>query len=758
MPTLVIKDPDGNEQEQDFRDSLTVGRAEGNDLVLVEGGVSRKHARFFLENGEVKVEDLGSANGTIVDGERIDGPTSIDARSAVVLGDYEVSLKGAKGRPKGRRDDGERTSSKAARRPSADLASNPRSTKVVPVIKPSSAGAKKGTRAGSVGPALRGLSGVTNGKTFSLKGLMVVGRVAGVDIRIDDDSVSRRHAEVEVSGGDVVLRDLGSANGSTVNGEPISEDTALTPGDIIQIGVIELMYENGSGSSSKAVVPRERPSRPMRPSRREATGADTEATAYDPKKRRLFIIGGAVLAVLLIAVVVKLVITPSDPVTQPGPTGLGGPKPPKDPADQIEELLKICRTYSSAEGRKPDWNKAEAACTEILDLEPIHGPANELLKRIKHERTAEEALNKGKELAASGRLEEALDSIAKVRPFSKEVVGTYFLEALSVSKPIIEEVKKQVATECKTYAQNDKWDNALRRCEVYMRLACQTMPIDELEPPYPLKMKLDGPLGKSDWRPKDSNAINFFKARERLKPGEPAWKCPDIPVFRPPAPPPDPGKLALQQFKDRYREEAFGRALVLYFQGAFAEAPVPVQKVLENVGKAPVHDEARSLMLDITNAISYFKTGQTELSNDKPEKAEEPFRKALQLDEKLVLGDGSSKLPDEQKRRELEKRASFVRRGVVEGMASTCYLKGKTFADKKDFLAACRVWKLGLSFNRANADLLKAGYFCTQRAKEAFSKAMDSGSCEQLKSVLVLAVDGDGYKEQVTEILEKNCQ
>lgn len=761
MPTLVIKDPDGNEQEQDFRDSLTIGRAEGNDLVLAEGGVSRKHARFFLEGESVLVEDLGSANGTIVDGERIEGPTTIDAQSAVILGDYEVSLKaGAKARP---RPGASKSRGPVPKR--AELEKAGRSTRVVPVVKPSSAGARKGTRAGSTGPTLRGLSGIASGKNFTLKGTMVVGRVAGVDIKIDDDSVSRRHAEVEVSGGEVVLRDLESANGTTVNGEPISEDTTLAPGDIIQFGVIELMFENGVASGVRSAVapaPRgsgTRPSRARPNSRSDLANLRTEATTTpDPKKKRLFIVGGAVLAVLFIAVVAKLILTSPDvPVEPQTPTGQK-PFKPKDPADEIEELLKICRTYSSSEGRQPDWSKAEAACAQILDLEPIHGPANELMKRIKHERVAEEALVRGKELAASGRLEEALDSFAKVRPFTKEVVGTYFLEALSVAKPVIDEVKKQVAAECKNYASNGKWENALKRCEVYLRLACQTMPIEELEAPYPLKMKLDGPVGKGDWRPKDTNQINFLKARERLKPGEPPWKCPDIPAFRPPAPPPNPDKLALLEFKDRYKEEAMGRALILYFQGAFAEAPVPIQKVLENVNKAPVHEQARGLLLDVTNAISYFKTGQTELSNDKPEKAEESFRKALALDEKLVLGDGNAKLTDDQRRRELEKRASFVRRGITEGMASTCYLKGKAQADKKDVLAACRVWKLGLSFNRANADLLKAGYFCTQRAKEAYGRAVATGSCEQLKGVLVLAVDGDGYKEQVQEILDQNCK
>ncbi|MDP3232138.1 MAG: FHA domain-containing protein [Myxococcales bacterium] len=770
MPTLVIKNPDGTEQEQDFADELVVGRAEGNDLILAEGGVSRKHARFFLEGTDVMVEDLGSANGTIVNDERIEGPTKLEPGATIVLGDYEASVKvGSKSRPKVDKSQAKPSgrATGAIKRPEGLARGDGRSTKVMPAVKgPASSGARRPSRAGSTGPSLRGLSGPVTGKSFPLTGVMVVGRVAGVDLRVDDDSVSRRHAELETSGGEVVLRDLGSANGTTVNGTPISEDTTLSAGDIIQFGVVEMMYENGAASGAKAAI--QRPSRPGagRPSRRRGEDDAVESMAtsatstMDPKKKRLFIVGGAVLSVLFVAVLAKVVTSgPDGPV---GPNAGGGPavdtRPPRDPADEIEELLKACRTYASCEGRAADWGKAQEACGRILDIEPIHAQANELMKRIKYERAAEEAFLKGKELAASGRLEDALDSFAKVKPFSKELVGCFFLDALSAVKPVMEEVKKSVGAECKTYSTNARWENALKRCEVYMELACQTMTVDDLAPQYGLKVKLEGPLGKTDWRPKDPNHVNFLKAREKLRPGDAPWKCPDVPVFRPPAPPPKQDIVVIQEFKARYKEEAMGRALVLYYQGAFAEAAVPLQKLGENVSKAAVHEEAKGLLLDITNAISFFKTGQTELSNDRPEKAEDWMRKAMALDEKLVLGEAMARLPDEQRRKEVDKRASFVRKGIVEGMSNTCYLKGKTQADKKDFRAACKVWKLGLSFSRANADLLKAGYFCTQKAKDAIGKAMDSGSCEQLKAVLDLAVDGDGYKQQVQEILDANCK
>ena len=81
MATLVISNPDGSQQEQDVAGQLTVGRADGNDLVLSEGGVSRKHCRFFTEGADLLVEDVGSANGTWVDGERIEGRSSCRARA-----------------------------------------------------------------------------------------------------------------------------------------------------------------------------------------------------------------------------------------------------------------------------------------------------------------------------------------------------------------------------------------------------------------------------------------------------------------------------------------------------------------------------------------------------------------------------------------------------------------------------------------------------------------------------------------------------
>lgn len=64
---------------------------------------------------------------------------------------------------------------------------------------------------------------------------VILGRARDVDLVIDNPDVSRRHAVLYWSNGDIVLEDLGSTNGTTVNGYPVSS-TVLGPGDVVTIG------------------------------------------------------------------------------------------------------------------------------------------------------------------------------------------------------------------------------------------------------------------------------------------------------------------------------------------------------------------------------------------------------------------------------------------------------------------------------------------------------------------------------------------
>jgi hypothetical protein len=77
---------------------------------------------------------------------------------------------------------------------------------------------------------LRGVGGQYHGRSFTLEQPRLVGSSQDADIRIDDPAFADRHARLELVGEEIVLRDLGSVEGSLVNGEQV-RDALLRPGD-----------------------------------------------------------------------------------------------------------------------------------------------------------------------------------------------------------------------------------------------------------------------------------------------------------------------------------------------------------------------------------------------------------------------------------------------------------------------------------------------------------------------------------------------
>jgi hypothetical protein len=71
---------------------------------------------------------------------------------------------------------------------------------------------------------------------------IVLGRQPDCDVVLDDSNVSRRHAEIVVRDGEVVLSDLGSTNGTKVNGASV-RSCVLRIGDAVQIGLSRMLIE-----------------------------------------------------------------------------------------------------------------------------------------------------------------------------------------------------------------------------------------------------------------------------------------------------------------------------------------------------------------------------------------------------------------------------------------------------------------------------------------------------------------------------------
>jgi len=69
------------------KDSLTLGRDPGNDIVVNDPQASRQHARITRQGGLMVIEDLGSTNSTFVNGMRLTGPHTLVSGDVVGLGD-----------------------------------------------------------------------------------------------------------------------------------------------------------------------------------------------------------------------------------------------------------------------------------------------------------------------------------------------------------------------------------------------------------------------------------------------------------------------------------------------------------------------------------------------------------------------------------------------------------------------------------------------------------------------------------------------
>ncbi|MDX6668035.1 MAG: putative drug exporter of the superfamily, partial [Solirubrobacteraceae bacterium] len=190
---------------------FTIGRSgQGIEKLGDDPELSRAHARIHMREGSLVVEDLGSLNGTIVNGRRIDAVTELHPGDSLEVGTSTLRVDGP---------------------PEQDVAA-PQVTAVRrrrPVAPPTPSEA---------GATLRVVAGASTGIVLTLvDGQLVLGREEQGEGRLGgDDQLSRQHARVSQVEGRLVIEDLGSTNGTFVNGARIPAPTVLKTQDAIWVG------------------------------------------------------------------------------------------------------------------------------------------------------------------------------------------------------------------------------------------------------------------------------------------------------------------------------------------------------------------------------------------------------------------------------------------------------------------------------------------------------------------------------------------
>lgn len=231
--------------------SYTLGRDPQGDLVIDDARVSWRHATISWGGRGWVIEDHGSTNGTYVRGQRIH-QTEISAGSAVYLGNatdgprLSLSAATAAYSPQGvtprqaphqapappapdpaQRQDWPQPQVPQQARPGEQFAGRP----------PAATGPAGGAGAGD--PVVHGDRSPTTFHQLSLGRVMRIGRALENELVVSDLQVSRNHAQFTATpDGRFEIRDLGSHNGTYVNGQPIAKSgtVQISPSDIVGVG------------------------------------------------------------------------------------------------------------------------------------------------------------------------------------------------------------------------------------------------------------------------------------------------------------------------------------------------------------------------------------------------------------------------------------------------------------------------------------------------------------------------------------------
>ena len=170
-------------------ETVRIGRELDNDVVINSPMVSRWHARMIIAGDRIMLEDLNSANGTSVTSEdNIIERQEVSKEDSIYFGSYRTT----------------------------------------------------------VGRLLADRGGPRRSMTISVQKEILLGRDADCDRVLDFPMISGRHARLVRRSGGFVLEDLGSSNGTFVNGHRLTRSAQVNPGDTISLGSFTLtLTEDG---------------------------------------------------------------------------------------------------------------------------------------------------------------------------------------------------------------------------------------------------------------------------------------------------------------------------------------------------------------------------------------------------------------------------------------------------------------------------------------------------------------------------------
>jgi ABC transport system ATP-binding/permease protein len=487
MHKLLIEDDEGKTVAVPLiREEITIGRMDGNTIRLTEQNVSRNHARLSLRSGVLRIEDLGSYNGTSLNGSVLAGLATLKDGDVILIGDYRLGIQE------------DRTSQAVpvapqAIEPSAGVPTVEGPMDGQPTI-PLSTLAAQQTAFMEPPARLVVLGRLLAGTEFVLdRPSLVVGRTPENDIILNHKSISRHHAKIVREGNRYIILDLESANGVRVGGTE-HDRVELQSNDVIELGQVRLRFISGD-------------------------------SVYDEpqpwfKNRRLLALaaGGAVLGLILVLVFTtkgnksnphpavadnpppaQVVQPPPPPPATPTPAPPVQEPPKPEPQEPVVDLIAEAKIKVQAEA----WDEAMAIANKALFQEPTSTDAAALRKLAEAEKQNSEKFAALKEAMESKNFEAVLqgapkipdDSVYKTRAgeLQKGAQTQFIAFHLGVAKDKLaagdcEQARQEAESVLVLDAKNKKASQVIKRCE-----ALANRP----EPPPPAPVAVEKPARRT---------------------------------------------------------------------------------------------------------------------------------------------------------------------------------------------------------------------------------------------------------------------
>lgn len=248
MPTLIINETGKKEEHahECMGESVTIGRFDDNNIKLPGNGVSRNHAEIIRVGGEFFLLDLGSGNGTMLNGSVVEPNEKHLLRNndLISIDTYNLRFHST---------DEELERSYNEEITDSDILEVKLLKKVLKALDKETV------------PSIEVLNGSSEGEKIFLSdevNELVIGRDPACDFSINEFAISRKHAKVGKRWGGIVIRDLESKNGTFINNRRVVEEF-LHDGDRIALGTIVLLFRNPQEMNiaqlSEKIVPRNKP-------------------------------------------------------------------------------------------------------------------------------------------------------------------------------------------------------------------------------------------------------------------------------------------------------------------------------------------------------------------------------------------------------------------------------------------------------------------------------------------------------------------